>query len=144
VATLTVHNLDAETEKLLRARAVRSGRSLEAELLQILREAIGTHEQFAAVDMRPVIVRLVRTCFACPEQYDAFIGEEKVGYLRLRHGHFRVECPDVFGETVYEDSPKGDGIFDDDERAEHLAAARAAISDWWRASMRPRTLGTQS
>ena len=59
MATLTVHNLDAETEKLLRARAVRSGRSLEAELLQILREAIGTHEQFAAVDMRPVIVRLV-------------------------------------------------------------------------------------
>jgi hypothetical protein len=64
--------------------------------------------------MRPVVVRLMRTCFAYPEQYDAFIGEEKVGYLRLRHGHFTVECPDVRGEMVYEASPWGDGIFDDE------------------------------
>jgi hypothetical protein len=132
MATLTVHRVDLETEKRLRERAARNGRSLEAELLQILREAVGTQHAFATVDTRPVVVRLVQTCFAYPEQYDAFIGEEKVGYLRLRHGHFRVECPDVFGETVYEASPNGDGIFDDDERAEYVQAAQEAIADWWR------------
>ena len=34
-------------------------------------------------------IKLIQTCGACPEQYDAFIGEEQVGYLRLRHGYFR-------------------------------------------------------
>ena len=105
---------------------------MAAELRQILREAVGTQERFAAVDRRPVVVRLERTCFDYPEQYDAFIGDEKVSYLRLRHGHFSVECPDVFGETVYEASPYGDGFFDDDERAGFLEAAKEAISDWWR------------
>jgi hypothetical protein len=130
--TLTVYNVDPETQKRLRERAARNGRSPEAELRRTLREAVGTQEAFAGVDTRPVVVRFVQTCFACPEQYDAFIGEEKVGYLRLRHGHFRVECPDVFGETVYEASPNGDGIFDDDERAEYVQAAQEAIADWWR------------
>jgi plasmid stability protein len=132
MAALTAHNVDQETEKRLRERAGRNGRSIGAELRQILREAVGTHERFAAVDTRPVVVRLVRTCFDYPEQYDAFIGDEKAGYLRLRHGHFTVECPDVWGEMVYEASPSGDGIFDDGERAEQLEAAREAIADWWR------------
>ena len=132
MATLTVHRIDLKTESRLRERAARNGRSLEAELRQILREAVGTQERFAAVDTRPVVVRLVRTCFDYPEQYDAFIGDETAGYLRLRHGHFTVECPDVRGETVHEASPNGDGISDDNERAEHLGAAREAIADWWR------------
>ena len=131
MAALTVYNVDLETQKRLGERAARNGRSVRAELRQILREAVDTHKDFV-VDTRPVVVRLVRTCFACPEQYDAFIGEEKVGYLRLRHGHFRVECPDVWGELVYEASPNGDGIFDDDERPQHLDAAREAIAEWWR------------
>ena len=132
MAALTIHNVDQETEKRLRERAARNGRSIRAELRQILREAVGTHGRFAAVDLRPVVVRLEQTCVAYPEQYDAFIGDEKAGYLRLRHGHFRVECPDAFDEMVYEASPNGDGMFDDDERAEHLETAREAIADWWR------------
>jgi hypothetical protein len=79
-----------------------------------------------------VVVRLERTCFDFPEQYDAFIGDEKAGYLRLRHDHFTVECPGAWAEMVYEASPRGDGIFYDDERAEHLEAAREAIAEWWR------------
>jgi plasmid stability protein len=129
---LKIHNVDPETLKRLRESAARSGRSMEAQLRRILREVVGTQHLFDAIDARPVIVRLVRTCDAYPEQYDAFIGEEKVGYLRLRHGHFRVECPDVWGEMVYEASPSGDGFFDDDERGEYLEAAKAAIADWWR------------
>ena len=132
MAALTAYNVDQETEKRLRERARRNGRSLAAELRQILREAVGTHQRFAAVDTRLVVVRLERTCFDYPEQYDAFIGDEKVGYLRLRHGNFTVECPGVRGDMVYEASPSGDGIFDDDERAEQLEAAREAIADWWR------------
>src|SRR5437660_8199656 len=108
MAALTVYNLDPETHERLRDRAARNGRSMRAELRHILREAVGTDERFAAVDRRPVVVRLEQTCFAYPEQYDAFIGDEKVGYLRLRHGHFRVECPDAFAEMVYEASPSGD------------------------------------
>src|SRR5712691_9010372 len=138
MAAPTIHNVDRETEKRLRERAARNGRSIRAELRHILREAVGTHERFAAADLRPVVVRLERTCFDFPEQYDAFIGDEKVGYLRLRHGHFRVECPDVFGEMVYEASPNGDGIFDDGERDQHLEAAREAIAEWWREQTRRR------
>lgn len=71
--------------------------------------------------------RLVRTCTACPEQYDVFLGELEVGYLRLRGGWFRADYPTCGGATVYEASPRGDGIFEDDEREPHLRAAVAAI-----------------
>lgn len=74
---------------------------------------------------------LVRTCFACPEQYDARLDGEQVGYLRLRHGRFSVECPDVDGCLVYSAHPMGDGIFDsDDERDYFLRHAVAAILNW--------------
>lgn len=70
---------------------------------------------------------LVKTCGACPEQYDVFRGEELVGYLRLRHGHFRADCP--YGNTVYETSAmSGDGEFCDDEREFFLSEAKKAIA----------------
>jgi hypothetical protein len=50
--------------------------------------------------------------------------------MRLRHGWFRTEyykTPDD-GEIVYECYPKGDGIFDDDEREEHLKKGAEAIA----------------
>lgn len=72
-------------------------------------------------------IELVQTCGACPEQYDAFIDGELVGYLRLRHGYFTVQYPNVSGELVYSAEPKGDGIFEYDEREGYLAAARLAI-----------------
>jgi hypothetical protein len=73
-------------------------------------------------------ITLVRTCYACPEQYDAFGADGKqVGYLRLRHGEFRVDVPDVHGQTVYEAEPRGDGMFEVDERERFLIAAIEAI-----------------
>jgi len=73
---------------------------------------------------------LQRTCAACPEQYDVFNSDdEQVGYLRLRHGYFRADVPDCGGETVYESNPKGDGVFDDDERMQELTNAVHAIKD---------------
>ena len=74
--------------------------------------------------MLPSRIRLERTCFACPEQYDVFVDGEKLGYLRLRHGEFRAEYR---GEDVLWGEPKGDGIFDEDERDEWLERASRAI-----------------
>lgn len=75
--------------------------------------------------------RLVMTCFACPEQYDVFKdsdkGSTKVGYLRLRHGRFTCTFPDVSGEDIYSSEPKGDGIFEEDERDFYLDRAIEAI-----------------
>ncbi len=52
------------------------------------------------------------TCYACPEQYDVFIGSDKVAYVRLRHGYLSVEAPDCFDDMVFETSNiEGDGTF---------------------------------
>ena len=75
-------------------------------------------------------IELDMTCGACPEQYDAFLKDEKIGYLRLRHGYFRVEYPYVHGIIVYESHPIGDGIFEDHERKKYLKKAKEAI---WKA-----------
>ena len=73
-------------------------------------------------------LKLVCTSVACPEQYDVFDSEGKqVGYLRLRHGHFRADYPDCGGETVYRSDTKGDGVFDDEERMVELKRAAEAI-----------------
>ena len=77
----------------------------------------------------PAGFTLKRTCFACPEQYDVLKDGAKVGYLRLRHGEFRADYPDCGGETVFEGSPLGDGLFDESERAFWLASAVRAIRD---------------
>ncbi|MGN6584108.1 MAG: hypothetical protein ACTHJV_10430 [Rhizobiaceae bacterium] len=68
-------------------------------------------------------IRLICTCSISPEQYDAFAGDQPIGYLRLRHGIFTVAYPDADGELIYEASPKGDGCFEDDERAYFLTKA---------------------
>lgn len=68
-------------------------------------------------------IELVKTCDACPEQYDAFYDGKQVGYFRLRHGYFSVTYPDVSGELVYSSEPNGDGMFDYDERDRELTAA---------------------
>lgn len=85
------------------------------------------------------MLKLVRTCIACPEQYDVHLdhdpvtkltsdgnGNTCIGYMRLRHGRFYAEYR---GEEVYESYPKGDGIFTPDERHLHLSKACKAIMD---------------
>ncbi len=73
-------------------------------------------------------IELRQTCAACPEQYDAYLNGELVGYLRLRHGHFRVHVPDSEGGVVYAAEPVGDGFFMPFEREAFLSAAREAIA----------------
>ena len=73
-------------------------------------------------------ITLVMTCGACPEQYDVMRGEETVGYLRLRHGHFTANLWGPSGPQVYQAKTIGDGIFDETERDEQLAAALTALA----------------
>jgi len=73
-------------------------------------------------------MKLVQTSPACPEQYDAFDEDgNQVGYLRLRHGRFRVDFPEHSKETIYEAHPKGDGVFEDKERDFFLQEAYNVI-----------------
>lgn len=83
-------------------------------------------------------IRLVKTCDACPEQYDAFVGEVQVGYLRLRHGRFTVQCPDSTGQLWLESYPEGDGVFQYAEREYWLNKAKEVIVRYVRAQA-PKT-----
>lgn len=76
--------------------------------------------------------RLQQTCGACPEQYDVFddLGQQ-VAYFRLRHGGFRVDVPDCGGETIFTANPKGDGIFDPEERVYYLTEAVLAVQEYY-------------
>lgn len=79
-------------------------------------------------------LEFVRTCYACPEQYDVHYDNELVGYVRLRHGYLYCDCPYIGGDTVYEaeiEGPYGGGIFPDEEtRMEHLTNIGVAIVKW--------------
>ena len=68
-------------------------------------------------------------CGACPEQYDVFHNDEYIGYMRLRHGMFTAMMGDDY-ELVYREYPKGDGIFETDEREKYLTEAVAAIKEY--------------
>jgi len=73
-------------------------------------------------------IALVRTCYACPEQYDAYDGTgRRVGYFRLRHGWFTVEKYAPGGDLVFDAEPYGDGIFESDERERYLIAGIEAL-----------------
>jgi len=85
--------------------------------------------------MKPILMidgyRLNLTCHACPEQYDVLDpNDTTVAYMRLRHGKFTVECPDVGGTLVYSASPKGDGLFYDDERIHFLRHGMEKVTEW--------------
>jgi hypothetical protein len=81
-------------------------------------------------------VKLVETCGACPEQYDAYINGDKIGYLRLRHGYFYTEYLPT-GEKVYEAHPDGDGIFWTEERTKYLNAASQALLEAYEKTPEP-------
>ena len=81
-------------------------------------------------DLEILGCKLIMTCYVCPEQYDVFLGDRQIGYLRLRWGHFTADYPDVGGELVYE-AGLGDGFAGSfetiEERQTHLTAAVKAL-----------------
>lgn len=67
---------------------------------------------------------------AYPEQYDVLLNGKTIGYMRLRHGRFTVECPDVGGQLMYEAYPIGYGEFENDERNYYLDIGLSNILDY--------------
>lgn len=76
-------------------------------------------------------IEFTETCGACPESYDAKIGERIVGYLRLRWGYFSVRYPDSQGREVYSHQFPDHllGMFPDEKtRRRQLDKAKAALA----------------
>ena len=71
--------------------------------------------------------KLEMTCFACPEQYDVYLDNKQVGYLRLRHGHFRCDYLKCGGKRLFDTYTEGDGIFEEEERDPMIREALSAI-----------------
>ena len=72
-------------------------------------------------------LEFVKTCHACPEQYDVYDEHHNiVGYVRLRWGGITCEYPHVFGEVIYTASVSENGLagmFDSEgQRQYHLSA----------------------
>lgn len=77
------------------------------------------------VDGSTYVLKL--TSVACPEQYDVTYDGNMSGYLRLRHGWFTAQYPDVGDRLIYESELDGEGIFNDEERLDHLVKAVIAL-----------------
>jgi hypothetical protein len=70
----------------------------EREFYETQRQADQRKYLEGVVVPEPFEVRL--TCSACPEQWDILIDGEMVGYLRCRSSRWRLDYPDVCGETL--------------------------------------------
>lgn len=65
MATLTIRNVDPQVQKRLRVRAAQNGRSMEAELRQILKDVVGTNAIAEKVDGEEVnLAEAIRRRFA--------------------------------------------------------------------------------
>lgn len=100
-----------------------------ARFLQDKAYAIAVDHGIQDVFKTPVDIQLVNTCRAVPEQYDVFMDNQKIGYLRLRHGRFSAKYPSHFGEEVYSNEEvRGIGFFhNQEERVNEIRKALVAI-----------------
>jgi hypothetical protein len=68
--------------------------------------------------------KLTQTSVICPEAYDVEFNGKYIGHLHLRHGTFTAQ----FGNhCLYTGFPKGDGIFETDERKKFLKKGVKAL-----------------
>lgn len=69
------------------------------------------HETLRQADERDYLLNVVipepftvvLTCAACPEQWDILIDGDIVGYLRCRSSRWRLDYPEVGGETLIDE-----------------------------------------
>lgn len=97
----------------------------ENMLVELFQEKEGETSTFFELANR---IELVKTCEAAPEQYDAFLDGEQVGYLRVRWGYFSVYYLHSGGEEIYDTKIMGDGMFEDDERDRELMTAKMSLA----------------
>lgn len=100
-----------------------------------------TERPFLRVDpeernVRPVVVRLERTCQACPSQWEGLTADSRQIYIRYRHGVLTVNIGRIghFGE--YE-AIRGRRIFEDDDKTgggdmadRAMMTATESVLDW--------------
>lgn len=71
----------------------------------------------------------VKTCDACPEQYDVFKGDVEIGWVRLRYGSLSAH---YMGRVIYahyfDDEYKGE--FSSDDEREHFLEVIAKEIAW--------------
>lgn len=97
------------------------------DFLKIELEKVDEYNCYKVIINNNCLAKLVETCEACPEQYDlvSLLDNKQLAYFRLRWGIFRVDVPDVGGETIYskcfDDGFKGS--FREEEREEELIKA---------------------
>ena len=70
---------------------------------------------------------LEQTCGMCPEQYEIYLNDKNVAYLRLRHGYFTAKVGSIL---VYGARPDGDGGFTCEERDKYLNKAIEEIDKY--------------
>lgn len=79
-------------------------------------------------------LNFVKTCDACPEQYDVFDENGyKVAYVRLRHGWLSVECPTNIitdDNVIFGMSTEGDGSLTSREKPIVMDMVKSAINHW--------------
>lgn len=84
--------------------------------------------------MVPTDLKLVQTCDYCPEQYDVFNGDERIGYIRHRSGVFTCQ-PVMSGELLWIDlvcrTDESWGSIPDDKREEWLNECKNVLADFW-------------
>jgi hypothetical protein len=88
-------------------------RDMNPELSDLLADLESRQTREWPEDMHINGYKLVCTCMACPEQYDVFKNESKVGLLEVAPRQVQGRLPGRGGKTVYESKTEGDGIFED-------------------------------
>lgn len=114
----------------------------QVDYLQIALAELATECFEAIEEPRDLTIRITNreyellvTSTACPEQYTVLRNDEQVGYLRLRGGRFRVDCPTCGDTTIGHVDYYNHGwigAFDPADRARYLTAAVHAIDRWER------------
>lgn len=99
-----------------------------------LHESKCTEWRHSSFEQRSIDLRM--TCDQCPEQYDMYLNDIKLGRVHLRHGCLTVMIEHANGtdhEIYYAEPTDAEGSFvDDGQRDKYFATIRRAALDWVR------------